>query len=157
DVERAVAAAKLAFPAWRAVPPRQRGRMLARIAEDIAAESEDLARLLALETGNAIRTQARPEIGGAIDMFRFFGGLGGEVKGETIPFGETVLSYTRREPLGVVAAIVPWNAPVALAALKIAPALVTGNTLVLKPAEDAPLAVLMLAGICQRHLPPGVL
>jgi acyl-CoA reductase-like NAD-dependent aldehyde dehydrogenase len=83
--------------------------------------------------------------------------LGSELKGETIPFGEHVLSYTRREPLGVVGAIILWNAPVLLAALKIGPALCAGNTLVLKAAEDAPLGVLMLAEVCQEFLPPRVL
>jgi acyl-CoA reductase-like NAD-dependent aldehyde dehydrogenase len=83
--------------------------------------------------------------------------LGGELKGETIPLGEQVLSYTRREPFGVVGAIIPWNAPVLLAALKIGPALCAGNTLVLKAAEDAPLGVLLLAEVCQECLPPGVL
>jgi betaine-aldehyde dehydrogenase len=90
-------------------------------------------------------------------MFRYYGGLGGELKGETIPLGEQVLSYTRREPLGIVGAIVPWNAPAILSAIKIAPALVAGNTLVLKAAEDAPLCVLMLAEVCQQFLPAGVL
>ena len=83
-------------------------------------------------------------------------GLASELKGETLPLGEHVLSYTRREPIGVVGAIILWNAPVLLAALKIAPALCTENTIVLKAAEDAPLGVLMLAGICQEHLPPAV-
>jgi len=91
-----------------------------------------------------------------VDIFRYFGGLSSELKGETIPLGEHVLSYTRREPLGVVGAIIPWNAPVMLAACKIAPALCTGNTLVMKAAEDAPLAVLKVAEICQKHIPPGV-
>jgi acyl-CoA reductase-like NAD-dependent aldehyde dehydrogenase len=105
---------------------------------------------MALETGNALRTQARPEAKTTVDIIRYFGGLGGELKGETIPFGEQVLSYTRREPLGVVGAIIPWNAPVLLAALKIGPALCAGNTLVLKAAEDAPLGVLLLAEVCQE-------
>ena len=91
------------------------------------------------------------------DTFRYFGGLAGELKGLTVPLGDGVLSYTRREPIGVVGAIVPWNAPAQLAALKIAPAICAGNTIVLKAAEDAPLAVLMIAEICQAHLPPGVI
>src|SRR6516162_5667124 len=124
DVARAVRAAADAFPA--------------------------LARTIARETGNALRTQARPEAKTTVDIIRYFGGLGSELKGETIPLGEHVLSYTRREPLGVVGAIIPWNAPVLLAALKIGPALCAGNTLVLKSAEDAPLGVLMLAEICQE-------
>jgi acyl-CoA reductase-like NAD-dependent aldehyde dehydrogenase len=157
DVERAVAAAAAAFPAWSRVAPRERGRLLLKVAEAIEARVEELARTIALETGNALRTQARPEARLTADIFRYFGGLGGELKGETIPLGEQVLSYTRREPLGVVGAIIPWNAPVLLAALKIAPALCAGNTLVLKAAEDAPLGVLLVAEICRQFLPQGVL
>ncbi|HEY1300111.1 MAG TPA: aldehyde dehydrogenase family protein [Stellaceae bacterium] len=157
DVDRAVAAAKAAFPGWARVAPRERGRILLEIAEALEARAEELARTIALETGNALRTQARGEAKLAADIFRYFGGLGGELKGETIPLGEGVLSYTRREPLGVVGAIIPWNAPVLLGALKIAPALVAGNTLVLKAAEDAPLGVLMMAETCHEHLPKGVL
>jgi betaine-aldehyde dehydrogenase len=118
---------------------------------------EEMARLIATETGNALRTQARGEARLVADVFRYFGGLGSELKGETIPLGEHVLSYTRREPLGVVGAIIPWNAPVMLAAVKIAPALCAGNTMVMKAAEDAPLAVLLLAEICSEHLPAGAL
>jgi acyl-CoA reductase-like NAD-dependent aldehyde dehydrogenase len=157
DVDRAVQAAQKAFPAWSEVPPRQRGRMLLRIAEALEARIEEMARTIALETGNALRTQARGEATLAADIFRYFGGLAGELKGETIPLGEHMLSYTRREPLGVVGAIIPWNAPVLLGALKIAPALCAGNTLVLKAAEDAPLGVLLMAEVCQEFLPPGVL
>jgi acyl-CoA reductase-like NAD-dependent aldehyde dehydrogenase len=157
DVDRGVQAAQKAFPAWSKVPPRQRGRMLLRIAEALESRIEEMARTIALETGNALRTQARPEATLTADIFRYFGGLVGELKGETIPLGEHVLSYTRREPLGVVGAIIPWNAPVLLGALKIAPALCAGNTLVLKAAEDAPLGMLLMAEICQEFLPPGVL
>jgi betaine-aldehyde dehydrogenase len=157
DVDRAVNAAHKAFPAWSKIPPRQRGRLLLHIAEAVEARIEELARIIAEETGNALRTQARPEATLTADVFRYFGGLAGELKGETVPLGEHVLSYTRREPLGVVGAIIPWNAPVMLGALKIAPALCAGNTLVLKAAEDAPLGVLLMAEICQEFLPPGVL
>jgi acyl-CoA reductase-like NAD-dependent aldehyde dehydrogenase len=121
------------------------------------ARIEDLAKIIAEETGNAIRTQARGEATLTADIFRYFAGLAGELKGETIPLGEHVLSYTRREPLGVVGAIIPWNAPVLLGALKIAPALCAGNTLVLKTAEDAPMGVLFMTEICHEFLPPGVL
>jgi acyl-CoA reductase-like NAD-dependent aldehyde dehydrogenase len=157
DVDGAVAAAARAFPAWSRVVPRDRGRLLLRIADKMEAEAEETARLIALETGNALRTQARGEARLAADIFRYFGGLASELKGETIPLGEHVLSYTRREPLGVVGAIIPWNAPLLLGALKIAPALCAGNTLVLKAAEDAPLAVLKMAAACQEFLPAGVL
>ena len=157
DVARAVNAAAEAFPAWSRMIPRERGQLLARVADALEPRIEELARTIALETGNALRTQARPEAKTTVDIIRYFGGLGGELKGETIPLGEHVLSYTRREPLGVVGAIIPWNAPVLLAALKIGPALCAGNTLVLKAAEDAALGVLLLAEVCQEFLPPGVL
>jgi len=157
DVNRAVAAAEKALAGWSRVVPRDRGRLLLRIADAMEARSEELARLIALETGNAIRTQARGEAKLSADIFRYFGGLASELKGETIPMGEHVLSYTRREPLGVVGAIIPWNAPVLLGALKIAPALCAGNTMVLKAAEDAPLGVLLMAEVCHEFLPAGVL
>ena len=157
DVDRAVAAATKAYGEWRRMPPRERGKLLLKIAEALQARTEELARTIALETGNALRTQARGEANITADIYRYFGGLGSELKGETIPLGENVLSYTRREPLGVVGAVIPWNAPVMLAALKIAPALCAGNTMVMKAAEDAPLGVLLMAEICQQFLPPGVL
>jgi len=156
DVDRAVRAAHAAFPGWRATAPRERGRLLSHIAEDLEAAIDDLARTLASETGNAIRTQARPEARTTADLFRYFGGLGGELKGETLPLGDNMFSYTRREPWGVVAAIVPWNVPILISAWKVAPALLAGNTVVLKPSANAPLAALELARICQRHLPKGV-
>ena len=157
DVDRAVRAAATAFETWRAVPPRERGRAMLKIADSIEAETEALAMMLAEETGNALRPQARPEIRTTADIFRYFGGIAGELKGEVIPLNEDVLSYTRREPLGVVAGIIPWNSPALLGALKIAMAITAGNTLVLKAAEDAPLTVLELARICSEHLPAGVL
>jgi acyl-CoA reductase-like NAD-dependent aldehyde dehydrogenase len=157
DIDRAVKAASAAFPAWSRVPPRERGRILQKVADAVEARVEELARIIAEETGNAIRTQARPEARLSADILRYFGGLASELKGETIPFGEHVLSYTRREPIGVVGAIIPWNAPVLLGCLKIAPALVAGNTLVLKAAEDAPLGVLWVAAIANEFLPKGVL
>jgi betaine-aldehyde dehydrogenase len=157
DVDHAVTVAAKAFVEWRKVAPRDRGKVLLKIAERLQERAEEMARTISLETGNALRTQARGEANMTADIFRYFGGLGSELKGETIPLGEHVLSYTRREPLGVVGAIIPWNAPVMLAALKIAPALCAGNTMVMKAAEDAPFGVLLLAEICQEFLPPGVL
>ena len=157
DVEGAVAAAESAFPTWKNMVPRERGKLLLKIAEAIEARVEELARTIALETGNALRTQARGEAKLTADIFRYFGGLASELKGETVPLGEHVLSYTRREPIGIVGAIIPWNAPVLLAALKIAPAICAGNVIVMKAAEDAPLGVLMMAEICQEFVPAGVL
>jgi betaine-aldehyde dehydrogenase len=156
DVDRAVAAAARAFERWRLVPARERGRALLRIADAVDAETDALAALVARETGNAIRTQARPEVKGAADVFRYYGGVAGEAKGETVPLGEHMFCYTRREPIGVVGGIVPWNAPVVLGTLKMAMAVAAGNTLVLKAAEDAPLGLLRVAELCAAHLPPGV-
>ncbi|RXH06691.1 aldehyde dehydrogenase family protein [Bradyrhizobium vignae] len=157
DVGRAVQAAKRAFEEWRRVPPSERGRALLKIADDIEKGVEELAKIIAHETGNAIRTQARPEAISCAATFRYYGGLATELKGATLPLGEDILSYTRREPLGVVGAIIPWNAPAAIACVKVAPALAAGNSVVLKAAEDAPFAVLWIANICNRHLPAGVL
>lgn len=157
DVELAVQVAARAFVSWRREIPRERGKRLLKIADALEAHSEEIARLVASETGNALRMQSRPEVLTMIDIFRYFGGLAGELKGETHALGEQVLSYTRREPYGVVGAIVPWNVPLMLSALKIAPALCAGNTIVLKAAEDAPLAVLEMARICVDFLPAGVL
>ena len=156
DVDKAVRAAATAFEAWRLVAPRDRGRALLKIADAVEAEVESIARTVALETGNAIRTQARPEVKSTADVIRYFGGVVSELKGETVPLGEHVLSYTRREPIGVVGGIVPWNAPVILGTLKIAMSVAAGNTLVLKAAEDAPLGLLRVAELCNEHLPPGV-
>jgi betaine-aldehyde dehydrogenase len=156
DVDSAVRGAAAAFETWRLVPPRDRGRLLSKIADAVEADLEPLSRIVALETGNAIRTQARPEVRTAVDVLRYFGGAASELKGETVPLGEHVLSYTRREPIGVVAGIVPWNAPVVLGTLKIAMSVAAGNTLALKAAEDAPLGLLRVAQLCNEHLPHGV-
>jgi acyl-CoA reductase-like NAD-dependent aldehyde dehydrogenase len=156
DCDRAVRAAAAAFPGWARTAPRERGRALQQVADAIVARGEELAGICAAETGNAIRTQTRPEALGAADVIRFFGSAAAELKGQVLPLGEGVLSYTRHEPLGVVAAIIPWNAPMSLAAIKLGMALVVGNTAVLKPAEQAPLAVLEVARCFQEILPPGV-
>ncbi|QNN54402.1 aldehyde dehydrogenase family protein [Nocardioides mesophilus] len=157
DVRSAVAAARTATTAWAATNPAARGQMLLAAANDIEAQRERLARLLAHETGNALRTQARPEITSVIDLLRYFGGGAQQGQGVTTPVDPSLLTYTLREPYGVVAAVVPWNAPAQLSVVKIAMALTTGNTLVLKPAEDATLIVLEVAALLDAHLPPGVL
>jgi len=157
DVDRAVLSAFRAFEAWRKVSPRDRGKLMISIGEAVEAKGNEIGRIIALETGNAIRTQSRPEAMLSADIFRYFGGVATEIKGETIPLGENLLSYSRREPIGVVGGIVPWNSPVLLAALKISMSITAGNTLVLKPSAEAPLAVLAMAQICSEFLPPGTL
>lgn len=157
DVDRAVRAAAAAFEGWRTAHWKDRSRALFRIADAVEARAEELARLVSSETGNAIRTISRPEVKSVVDVLRYFAGVASELKGETVPLGEGMLSYTRREPYGVVGAIVPWNVPLLLSAVKIGPALAAGNTMVLKPSADAPLAVLELGRICAEHLPAGVM
>ena len=157
DVDRAVTAARTAWPAWRDQHFAGRQRMLLKIADLLELRAEELAQVTAADTGNAIRTQARPEVATLVDLFRYFGGVAGEVKGVTLPAGSTQLQYTRQEPLGVVGGILPWNSPLMIAGFKLPAALAAGNTVVLKAAEDAPLSILLLAEICQEVLPPGVL
>ncbi len=157
DVQAAVAAARAAGRAWARVPARERGRLVAEGGRRIAAASPDLAPLLAVETGKAIRTECRPEIATAADILAMFGGLATELKGETLPFSPDMLALTTREPLGVVAAILPWNVPLVLMALKIGPALVAGNTVVVKASEEAPFATIEAARLLADLLPPGVL
>ncbi|MCW2574451.1 MAG: Betaine-aldehyde dehydrogenase, partial [Modestobacter sp.] len=157
DVARAVAAARAAFPAWRDQHFTARQRVLLRIADAVEGRAEELAQVTAADTGNALRTQARPEVALLADLFRYFGGVAGEVKGTTLPAGSSQLQYTRQEPLGVVGAILPWNSPLMIAGFKVPAALAAGNTIVLKAAEDAPLSILLMAEICAELLPDGVL
>ena len=157
DVAAAVAAAARAHVDWAKVPARERGRLIGACAVRVLAEQEPLARLLAMETGKAIRTECRPEVGTAADILSFYAGLGSELKGETLPFRPDLLSLTTLEPLGVVAAILPWNVPLVLMMLKVAPALVAGNAVVVKSAEEAPFATLEAARLMSEVLPPGVL
>lgn len=157
DVELAVAAATKALPAWRSLHFGERAKTLLAIADALAARAEEFATLTAQDTGNAIRTQARPECATMVALFRYYGGVAGEFKGTVLPAGEDQLQYTRLEPLGVVGAILPWNSPLMIAAMKIPAALAAGNTLVVKPAEDAPLTILRLAEVMAPLLPPGVL
>jgi aldehyde dehydrogenase (NAD+) len=157
DVDRAAAAARAALPAWRGLPFTERQRVLLAVADALYAAAEELSLLTAADTGNALRTQARPESQTLATLFRYFGGIAGELKGVVLPAGDGQLQYSVREPVGVVGAVLPWNSPLMIAGMKIPAALAAGNTMVVKPAEDAPLTVLKLAEICSRFLPPGVL
>ena len=156
DVDAAVAAAVKAQKSWARLPARERGRLVAECGRRLTEHVEELGRLIALETGKALRTESRVEASVLADAFVFYGGLGGELKGETVPFNPDMLSLTLREPIGVVGAIIPWNVPMMLMALKIAPAMVAGNAVVVKSAEEAPLAVLRACQIMNQVLPPGV-
>lgn len=157
ETAAAVDCAKAAQVAWAQVPARDRGKAVAAAARAVAAQSELIAQVLARETGKAIRTECRGEVAVAADIVEFYGGLGSELKGQTVPYNPRMLTMTTREPLGVVAAIVPWNVPLVLFALKVGPALVAGNTVVVKSSEEAPFATYLFAELMMQHLPAGVL
>lgn len=138
DVDIAVKAAHEAFKSWREVPSHERGRLLYKIADAVEEQIDDIARTIAAETGNAIGTQSREEVKIAVEVFRYFAGIASELKGSMLPIDDNLMAYTQREPYGVVGAIVPWNTPFLLSTNKIAPAIITGNTIVLKAAKEAP-------------------
>ena len=136
DVDLAVAAAKKAQKEWAKMPARQRGKLIMECGRILETHAQELGLLVALESGKALRTESAVEASVLADSFTYFGGLASELKGETIPYSPSVLTMTMREPVGVVGAIIPWNVPMYLMALKIAPALVAGNSVVVKSAEE---------------------
>lgn len=157
DVDKAVASAREAQKEWRHVDAVKRGLLVSQCSDLLEKHQDELARLMTLETGKALRTESQGEAKIFANTFRFYGGLGLELKGETIPFSESMLTLTIREPLGVVGAIIAWNVPLLLMSLKVAPALVAGNTVVVKSAEEAPFTVLRAVELMNTILPPGVL
>jgi acyl-CoA reductase-like NAD-dependent aldehyde dehydrogenase len=159
DVNAAVAAARAAFRdvRWRRMDAADRGTLLWRIADLLEARGDQILALEVLNNGKPLR-EAKFDLQEAIDAFRYYAGWTTKLQGDTIPVRGNVLNYTLREPVGVVAGIIPWNFPLEMAAWKVAPALACGNTVVLKPAEQTPLTALELASICaEAGLPPGVL
>ena len=159
DVEAAVAAARAALSGpWGQMSARERGRLISRLATRLMERVEEVARLETLHNGKPISESRHIEIPAAAECLEYYAGWADKVMGETIPVKGNYLTYTLREPLGVVAAIVPWNFPLLLAAWKIAPALACGNTVILKPASQTPLTALALGEIAvEVGLPPGVL
>lgn len=164
DIDRAVAAARRALPGWSATLPLDRAKILWRIADLIEANIDELAELETLDQGKPLFVGRWAEIPGAANQFRYFGGLAQAIEGATIPTsigyappGKAIHAYTLREPVGVVGAIVPWNSPLVLTAMKLAPALAAGCTVVLKPAEDTSLTAVRLVELMhEAGLPPGV-
>ncbi|BDH45970.1 gamma-aminobutyraldehyde dehydrogenase [Salmonella enterica subsp. enterica serovar Choleraesuis] len=157
QVNAAVNAADEAFKTWSLTTPKARSESLLAIADAIAEHGEELARLESLNCGKPLQGVINDEIPAIVDVFRFFAGavrcLQGSAAGEYLE-GHT--SYIRRDPLGVVASISPWNYPLMMAAWKLAPALVAGNCVVIKPSEITPLTTLALGELMQNILPPGV-
>jgi len=166
DVDLAVQAARAAFEQgpWPAMTPAQRAKILWRVGELIEQHIDELSELETLDQGKPIWVGRYAEIPGAAEQFRFFAGQAQRIEGQTLPTsinyqppGKQVFAYTTKAPVGVVAAIVPWNSPLVLTAMKLAPALAAGCCVVLKPAEDTSLTALRLGELLlEAGLPPGV-
>ena len=132
DVDEAVNAARAAFVGpWAKMSARERGRLISRLADRLMERADEIARLETLHNGKPIFESRQIEIPAAAECFEYYAGWADKIHGETVPVESNYLTYTLREPLGVVAAIVPWNFPLLLAAWKVAPALACGNTVVL--------------------------
>ncbi|OLT41663.1 hypothetical protein BJF85_04335 [Saccharomonospora sp. CUA-673] len=159
DVDHAVHAAREALngKSWGRMSPADRGRLLWRIGQTIRERGEYLALLESLDTGKPYTEALHGDIPHAAGAFEYYAGWSNKITGEVLPIPSSYVDYTRHEPLGVVGAIVPWNFPLQMAAAKIAPALATGNTVLLKPAEQTPLTAMALADILSElDVPPGV-
>src|ERR1700704_5052361 len=158
DVEKAVKAARAAFEhgPWRKTMASERGRMLNRLADLIEANADDLARLESLDNGKPVTVAKAVDVAATVSCFRYFAGWADKVHGKTIPIDGDYFCYTRHEPVGVVGQIIPWNFPMLMLAWKLAPALATGNTVVMKPAEQTPLSALRIGElIVEAGFPEG--
>jgi phenylacetaldehyde dehydrogenase len=163
DIDRAVTAARAAFDKgpWRRLSPSERGRLVWRLAELLEKHAEQFAQLESLDQGKPLFLARVADLPASIDQLRYYAGWATKIEGNTIPLsaqqGGKFLAYTLREPIGVVGQIIPWNFPLIMATLKLAPALASGCTVVLKPAEQTPLTALMLGELIQEAgFPEGV-
>jgi phenylacetaldehyde dehydrogenase len=165
DVDLAVAAARRAFETgpWRSMSPSQRSRLIYKLADRIEERTEDFAVLESLDNGKPLAVARVADVPMAVDNLRYMAGWATKIEGNTIPLsvpytpGARYLAYTLREPVGVVAQIIPWNFPLLMAAWKLGPALATGCTVVLKPAEQTPLSALRLGELmAEAGFPEGV-
>lgn len=159
DVNRAVQAARKAFEGpWSQITPAERSRLIWKLADLIEEHADSLAQLETLDNGKPFVVARREDLGQTIDLFRYYAGWPTKILGDTVPVSiPNIFGYTRREPVGVCAAIVPWNYPLNMAAWKLAPALATGCTVVLKPAEQTPLSALLLGQlVLEAGIPAGV-
>jgi acyl-CoA reductase-like NAD-dependent aldehyde dehydrogenase len=158
DIDKAVAAARKAFPAWSRLAAMDRGRLLLRLADAIEANAEALARLESEDTGHPLRDTRGLDVQRTAVTFRYFGGMADKLQGSVVPVEQGFLNYVPREPLGVVGQIVPWNFPLMFTSWKMGPALAAGNTVVLKPAELTPLSTLRVAELAKEvGFPDGVM
>ena len=157
DVNRALDAAHAARAAWGRTSTTERGRLLERVAQRIEDNLELLATVETWDNGKPIRETMAADLPLMIDHFRYFAGVIRAEEGTISEIDATTVAYHYNEPLGVVGLIIPWNFPLLMAAWKLAPALAAGNTVVLKPAEQTPLSILVFMGLIEDILPPGVL
>jgi acyl-CoA reductase-like NAD-dependent aldehyde dehydrogenase len=159
DVDRAVASARKALEGeWGSITPDERGRLLWKLAELVEEHLDELATLETLDNGKPITASKRDDIPGVAAMFRYFAGWATKNEGSVIPVSAgNIHCYTRHEPVGVCAGIIPWNYPLMMAAWKLAPALACGNTMIVKPAEQTPLSILRFAElVAEAGIPAGV-
>ena len=159
DVDAAVKAARKAFETgpWSKMPAAERARLVWKLGDLVMASLDEMARLESVSTGKTLFDSGKVEIPFAVEVFRYYAGWATKIHGETLSLREGAFTFTLRQPVGVVGAIVPWNFPFLLSSWKIAPALAAGNTVVLKPASLTPLTALKFAELCQEAgLPDGV-
>jgi len=162
DIDAAVKAARKAFDdgPWRRMTPSERGRLLWKLADLLEENLEEFARIESLDNGKPLAVARVADVPLSVDQFRYMAGWATKIEGRTIPIstpGQSYLAYTLREPIGVVGQIIPWNFPLLMAAWKLGPALATGCTVVLKPAEQTPLSALRLGELIQEAgFPDGV-
>lgn len=159
DIDIAVKAARAAFkaPAWKKIGPSARGALLFKLADLCERDAKILATIDTWDNGKPYSVALGEDLAEVIAVFRYYGGWADKIYGQTIDTGPDKFAYTRHEPIGVCGQIIPWNYPVMMAAWKLGPALATGNTIVLKAAEQTPLSILYLAKlIVEAGFPPGV-
>jgi aldehyde dehydrogenase (NAD+) len=159
DVQKAVKAARTAFDRgpWRKTLASERGRLLYRLADLIEKHADELACLESLDNGKPVSVAKAVDVAATVGCFRYFAGWADKIHGKTIPIDGDYFCYTRHEPVGVVGQIIPWNFPMLMLAWKLAPALATGNTVVMKPAEQTPLTALRIGElIVEAGFPEGV-
>ena len=158
DVERAVAAARAAFEGpWGRMKPADRQKVLWRLGDLILQNADEIARLETLDNGKPIFESRQIDVPMVANCFHYFAGWATKLAGETLPVNPAFFTYTLREPIGVVGAIIPWNFPMIMVGWKVAPALAAGNTVVLKPAELTPLSAIRIGELAlEAGLPPGV-
>jgi aldehyde dehydrogenase (NAD+) len=157
DVDAAVHAARKAFADWRQVPPLQRAALLRRYGELFAVHADELAELEIRDNGKVFNEIAVGEVPACAQMWHYFAGIADKLSGDTVDIGPASFNFTRREPIGVVGVIIPWNSPLSLFSAKVAAVLAAGNCVVLKPAEQACCSVLRAAELfAEAGFPPGV-